>query len=58
MIKYKGWWVLPGEIVITEKEYECFRRRYEGLTDKVKAEIEQAALTEPQSRHWRRNETL
>ena len=45
MIKYKGWWVLPGEIVITEKEYECFRRRYEGLTDEVKAEIELSALT-------------
>ena len=39
MIKFEGWRVLPGQILLTEKEYEKFALRYQALSEKTKKEI-------------------
>jgi len=44
MIKFYGWRVLPGRIILTEDEYQYFKRRYDDLADITKAEIEQVDL--------------
>jgi len=39
MIRYNGWRVLPGQILLTEEEYEKFALRYQALSEETKKEI-------------------
>jgi hypothetical protein len=45
MIKYNGWRVLPGEIVLTELEYVLFAERYQSLSKETKDRLNKLTET-------------
>lgn len=51
LIKFEGWIVLPGQILLTEEEYEKFFVRYQALSDETKAKIF-AEMKEVYAKMW------